>query len=203
MALRVAEIDPPRRRPGGRSARVRSAVLSATLALLAERGFDGLELPEVAVRAGVNASSVYRRWGSKTRLVGEALLERARPLSPTPDTGALRSDLERLLLDGGALLRTPSVRALFEVLLSESGHPSREIAQARDRFFAAHLVEAGTVVERAIARSELAPGTDPVALIELVIGPALLRSLFMGLDLDPPAVAAIVARAEAALVRQS
>ncbi|HET6318994.1 MAG TPA: TetR/AcrR family transcriptional regulator [Chloroflexota bacterium] len=203
MALRVAEIDPPRRRPGGRSARVRSAVLGATLALLAERGFDGLELPEVAVRAGVNASTVYRRWGSKARLVGEALLERARPLSPTPDTGALRSDLERLLLEGGALLRTPSVRALFEVLLSESGHSSPEIAQARDRFFAAHLVEAGTVVERAIARSELAPATDPGALIELVIGPALLRSLFMGLDLDPPAVAAIVARAEAALITGS
>jgi AcrR family transcriptional regulator len=175
-------------------------VLGATLALLAERGFDDLELPQVALRAGVNASTVYRRWGSKTRLVGEALLERARPLSPTPDTGALRSDLERLLLEGGALLRTPSVRALFEVLLSESGHPSPEIAQARDRFFAAHRVEAGTVVERAIARSDLAPGTDPGALIELVIGPALLRSLFMGLDLDPPAVAAIVARAEAALV---
>src|SRR4029453_17126372 len=136
MALRVVEIDAPRRRPGGRSARVRSAVLGATLALLAERGFDGLELPEVAVRAGVNASTVYRRWGSKTRLVGEALLERARPLSPTPDTGALRTDRERLFLGGGALLRPPSVRALFEVLLSESERPSPEIAQARDRFFA-------------------------------------------------------------------
>ncbi|HET6317634.1 MAG TPA: TetR/AcrR family transcriptional regulator [Chloroflexota bacterium] len=178
-------------------------MLGATLAILAERGFDGLELPGVALRAGVNASTVYRRWGSKTRLVGEALLERGRPLSPTPDTGALRTDLERLLLEGGALLRTPAVRALFEVLLSESGQPAPEVAHARDRFFSAHLVEAGTIVERAIARSELETGTDPGALIELVIGPALLRSLFMGLELDPPAVAAIVARAEAALVRQS
>jgi Tetracyclin repressor-like, C-terminal domain len=75
-----------------------------------------------------------------------------------------------------------------------------EIAQARDRFFRAHLAEAGTIVQRAIARSELAAGTDPAALIELVIGPVLLRSLFMGVDLDPPTAAAIVARAEAALV---
>src|SRR5262245_26978742 len=99
------------RRPGGRSARVRAAVLGAALDVLAERGFEALEVPEVAARAGVSASTIYRRWTSKGRLAGEALLERARPLSPTPDTGALRSDLEQLLLEGGALLRTPPVVA--------------------------------------------------------------------------------------------
>jgi AcrR family transcriptional regulator len=178
---------------------VRAAVLAATLELLAERGFEALELPVVARRAGVHATTLYRRWGSKGRLVGEALLERARPLVPTPDTGALRSDLERLLLEGGALLRTPPVRAMFEVLLSEFADPSAEIARARDRFFAAHLAEAQTIVDRAVARSELPPGTDPAALVELVIGPALLRTLFMGLDLGPVAAAEIVARAAAAL----
>jgi AcrR family transcriptional regulator len=178
---------------------VRAAVLGATLDVLAARGFDGLELPEVARRAGVNTSTLYRRWQSKKRLVGEALLERARPLTPTPDTGSLRGDLERLLLEGGALLRTPSVVALFEVLLSESERPSAEIARARDRFFAAHLAEARLIVERAVRRREVQPDTDPRVLIELVIGPALLCSLFMGLDLDRDAAAAIVSRAEAAL----
>src|SRR5262249_48655403 len=111
----------------------------------------------------------------------------------------LHTDLERLLLEGGALLRTPAVLALFEVLLTDSEHPSAEIAQARDRFFAAHLAEARLLVERAVARSEVPPGTDPAALIELVIGPALLRTLFMGLELDAAAASAIVSRAEAAL----
>jgi AcrR family transcriptional regulator len=176
-------------------------VLSATLELLAERGFEGLELPEVARRAGVHATTVYRRWGSRARLAGEALLERGRPLSATPDTGALRTDLERLLLEGGALLRTAPVRAMLEVLLSESTdpHPAAEIAQARDRFLAAHLAEARLVVQRAVARSELPPGTDPGVLLELVVGPALLRTLLLGLDLGPAAAAGIAARAEAAL----
>jgi AcrR family transcriptional regulator len=188
-----------RPRPGGRSARVRVAVLEVTLDVLAERGFDGLELPEVARRAGVHATSVYRRWQSRARLVGEALLERGRPLSPTPDTGALRTDLEQLLLEGGALLRTPSVQALFEVLLTQSAHPTPEIERARDRFFAAHLEEARTIVQRAIARSELPAGSDPAALVELVIGPALLRMLFMGRSLDAQAAASIVRHAETAL----
>src|SRR5262245_64597066 len=112
MARTAAGDGRRRPRPGGRSARVRAAVLAATLELLAERGFERTELPEVARRAGVHATTVYRRWGAKVRLVGEALLERARPLTPTPDTGTLRSDLEQLLGEGGAHMRTPPVRAL-------------------------------------------------------------------------------------------
>jgi AcrR family transcriptional regulator len=174
-------------------------VLAATLELLAEQGYDGAELPEVARRAGVHPTTVYRRWGTKATLVGEALLERAGTLSPTPDTGALRTDLERLLLDGAALVHTPSVRALFEVLLAQSTDPSAEVAAARDRFWAAHLSEARLIVERAVARSELPVGTDPAALVDLVIGPALLRLVFMGHDLGPSEVSEIVARAVAAL----
>lgn len=194
-----------RSRPGGRSARVRAAVLAATLDVLAEHGFDGLELPEVALRAGVHATSIYRRWQSRARLVGEALLERGRPLSQTPDTGALRTDLEQLLLEGGALLRMPPVQALFEILLTQSEHPTPtptptpEIVRARDRFFNAHLVEAHTIVNRAVARSELPAGADPAALVELVIGPALLRALFMGRSLDAEAVARIARQAASAL----
>jgi AcrR family transcriptional regulator len=186
-------------RPGGRSARVRAAVLTATLELLEQRGYDGIELPEVARHAGVHPTTVYRRWGTKARLVGEALLDRASPLSPTPDTGALRTDLERLLLEGAALVRTPQVRALFAVLLADSTDPSPEVAAARDRFWAAHREEARGIVDRAVGRSELPKGTDPAALVDLVIGPALLRLLVMGQDLGPRDAAAIVARAVAAL----
>ena len=186
-------------RPGGRSARVRAAVLAATLEILDERGFDGTELPEVARRAGVHPTTVYRRWGSKGRLIGEALIERGRPLSPTPDTGALRTDLERLLIEGGALLRTPPVRAMFEVLMSDPKVPTAEIARARDRFVEVHLEEARTVIARAVTRSELSEEIDPVVLIELVIGPALLRALLLGLEVGPTDAARMVDRALAAL----
>lgn len=178
---------------------MRSAVLAAVLELLEERGFDQMELPEVARRAAVHPTTVYRRWGTKARLVGEALLERARPLSPTPDTGSLRTDLERLLGEGAALLQTPPVLGLFEVLLGQRTHPSPEVLRARDRFWAAHLEEVRSIVGRALARSEIPPDTDPLALVELVIGPALVRALLMGRGLSPADGEAIVARALAAL----
>jgi len=167
--------------------------------LLAETGFEGFELPEVARRANVHPTTVYRRWGAKAPLVGEALLERSLPLSPTPDTGTLRTDLERLLLAGWALIRTAPVRALFEVLLGEWTNPSVEISRARDRFWAAHLAEVSSIIDRAVARSELPSATDPVALVELLIGPALLRALFMGGDLGRTDSEEIVARALAGL----
>jgi hypothetical protein len=43
----------------------------------------------------------------------------------------LRTDLERLLVEGDALVRTAPVRALFEVLLTESGQPQRIRAGTR------------------------------------------------------------------------
>lgn len=186
-------------RPGGRSARVRSAVLAAAATLLAERGYDDLELPDVARRAGVHPTTVYRRWGAKARLVGEALLERSETLSPTPDTGALVSDLGRLLVDGAALVRNPAVRALFGVLIAEAADPNLELVAARDRFWAVHRIEAGGIVDRAIARGELPPGTEAAALIDLVVGPALLRSLLMGQHLTTSEIDQIVARAVSGL----
>jgi AcrR family transcriptional regulator len=191
----------PRRRQGGRSARVRAAVLAAAAELLAERGYDTLQLPDVARRAGVHPTTVYRRWPTKAQLIGEALLERSQTLSPTPDTGSLAGDLERLVLDGAALVRTPAVRALFRVLIGESADPRPESSWARDRFWAAHRAEAGRIVERAVTRRELPAATDPSELIDLVVGPALLQLLLMGRDLDAHAVAQIVGRAIRTLQR--
>lgn len=198
MASEATRNDRPRR-PGGRSARIRSAVLSAAAEVLVERGYDGVEIPDVARRAGVHPTTVYRRWPTKARLVGEALLERSRTLSPTPDTGALATDLERLLIDGAALVRTPAIRALFQVLIAGATDTGTETASARDRFWAAHRTEAGAIVDRAVARGELPEATDPSALIDLVIGPAVLRLLLMGQDLDEDQARRIVARAIASL----
>ncbi len=179
---------------------MREAVLAATLAVLTEEGFDGIELPEIARRAGVHPTTIYRRWGTKSRLVGEALLERASSLTATPDTGALRTDLEQLLMDGAALVRMPPVRALFEVLLAESTDPSPEIAEARDRFLTAHEGEARAIVDRAVARRELPAGTDPATLVEMLIGPGFVRTLLKGEELSSRAAADIVRRALPGLI---
>jgi enoyl-[acyl-carrier-protein] reductase (NADH) len=52
----VAATKTPKRRPGGRSARVRAAAIEATLAELAHNGDAGLSLEEMANMAAFMAS---------------------------------------------------------------------------------------------------------------------------------------------------
>ena len=83
----------PRRRPGGRSARVRAAVLRATLDELAAVGYGNLSFESVAHRAGVHKTTLYRHWPGREALVREALLARSEVTVPIPDTGSLGADL--------------------------------------------------------------------------------------------------------------
>lgn len=47
-------------------------ILTATLDLLAESGFDALTIDAVAAKAKVGKATIYRRWSSKTDLVIDA-----------------------------------------------------------------------------------------------------------------------------------
>ena len=59
-------------RPGGRSARVREAVLAATAAELSERGFAAMTIEDIATRSGVHKTTIYRRWSTLSQLVADA-----------------------------------------------------------------------------------------------------------------------------------
>src|SRR5690242_10569479 len=81
------------RRPGGRSARVRAAVHQAVTDLIAERGYGNFTVGEVAARAGVADTSVYRRWGNLEALLMDVAITWLTTQSPIPDTGSLAGDL--------------------------------------------------------------------------------------------------------------
>lgn len=64
--------SPDHARPHGRE-EVRSAVLTATSALVAERGPDGFSVREIAARAGVNHALVHRHFGTKADVLEQML----------------------------------------------------------------------------------------------------------------------------------
>ena len=88
----VAESS-PRRRTGGRSAAVLMSIRKAVEELIAEQGSDALTIPMVAERAGVNHSSIYRRWGDARTMINDLATYRLDPHRGLPDTGDLRADL--------------------------------------------------------------------------------------------------------------
>ncbi len=168
-----------KRRPGGRSARVRSAVLAATLEELVAAGYSELSLEGVARRAGVNKTTLYRRWGTREELILDVMRERATQAVPVPDTGSVREDLLALARAAVANASSPIVEAVIRAVIAAL--PSNAVfAEASRRFWSERMTLDGEIVKRAITRGELPAGTDPRLVIEAVLGPLHLRFLIGG-----------------------
>lgn len=183
--------DRPRAsRPGGRSARVRAAVLSATLAELAERGYEGLSVEAVAARAGVHKTTVYRRWPERPTLILDALLELSERTVPLPDSGSLHADLLALAQAIAANLSSPEVAAVLRAIIAARREPA--IAAAVDRYWRARFDLVAAVVRRGTTRGELPTGVSTDLIIEALIGPLYLRALVTGEGLDEAFVAGVV-----------
>jgi AcrR family transcriptional regulator len=161
-------------RPGGRSARVRAAVLRATLEEVADRGAR-FSIEAVAARAGVHKTTVYRRWPTRTQLLVEALLERSRIEVPMPDTGSLREDLRALMRAVVANLQSQLARGVVRVLVDEA-HDAELRAAAID-FWRERFALVTEVIDRGIERGEVPRDVDPDLMIEALIGPLYLRLL--------------------------
>src|SRR5262249_19023426 len=65
----------PRSRGRPRRAAARTAIVDATLALVAERGFQATTMDAIADRAGVSKNTIYGRWPAKELLIADALRE--------------------------------------------------------------------------------------------------------------------------------
>jgi len=169
-----------RLRQGGRSARVRASVLQSAFAVLTEKGFQDFAIAEVAARAGVHETSIYRRWGTKQALVLEACLHFAEDAVPVPDTGSLRSDLVALLKGLVAMMASPRGQAL--VAMSVAKHP--EGVTARQTYWQRRLEAMRVILDRAVSRGEFPRRADPIAFLEALIAPLYLRALVTGKPIE-------------------
>lgn len=167
----------PRRRTGGRSARVHAAVLAATVEELEARGYDGLSIAAVAARSGVHETSIYRRWKSREGLVLEATFALFAQDIPIPNRGSLREDLVALLSSAARQLGSPLGWAAtqFAMALPRNEETTRELRALWTRRFAS----VREVFERAAARGEWPAGKDPQDVIESLVGALYLRVLHL------------------------
>jgi AcrR family transcriptional regulator len=173
---------------GGRSEQVVRRVLDAAIVEIAHSGYAGFRMEAVASRAGVNKTTIYRRWPNRPALV-RALVDRLRtPLrkSPLPNTGQLESDLLEAFARRFTFRRKLEGRA-WARLLDERNNSEVEaiVGDAVDE----RRDEWRSMVTRAIDRGELPPGTDAKLLLELVRAIVDSRSSSRRLDSSWLAVA--------------
>ena len=161
----------PKTRPGGRTARTKAAAFEAVAALVAERGHAVVSMADVAQRAGVAATSLYRRWGDVRALVREVAVEELLREDRLPNTGALASDLGQWARDIVAGLKRPGGSAFFAAFLATAGPQSAGRGGALQR----HLDQIGAMLDRARGRGEKAP---PLAdVLDYLLAPLYARAL--------------------------
>jgi AcrR family transcriptional regulator len=181
----------PARRPGGRSALVRVKVHQAVLDLLAEQGTAELSIPVVAQRAGVNPTSIYRRWRTREGLLADVAMSRLERDLPLPDTGSLRGDLTAWAASAAADLARPEGRLFLLALITSI--PSTPEAQAeRDQHLQRRIRAIRQVTDRAAGRGESPP--DPGTIADAILGPLYRRALWGTLPADPAYASSLVDR---------
>ena len=111
-------------RPGGRTARTRDAVFEATLAELGAVGYGHTSVEAIAQRAGVHKTTIYRRWGTKDRLVADTLAHVALVRTEVADTGDIDADMRALARAVVVTLTSPE--GLATVRASCRSRPARQ-----------------------------------------------------------------------------
>lgn len=166
-----------------RNAAADTAILAATRQALVELGWSKLTLGDVATRAGVAKTTLYRRWSGKNELVVDAVAELFDELV-LPDRGSLAADIEGVVLQFAAILARPEAKSGLMAVVTESTRDDALRERIRDSIVDRQkcLVLEGRA--RAQKRGELPPEADPdeaartVDLIfDMVAGAVVHRTL--------------------------
>ncbi|WP_228980955.1 TetR/AcrR family transcriptional regulator [Streptomyces sp. DH12] len=182
-------------RPGRpRSAAADAAILEATRAALVELGWSKLSMGDVATRAGVAKTTLYRRWAGKSELVVDAVAVLFDELE-LPDRGSLAADVEGVVRQFAALLERPEAKTALMAVVAEStrDEPLRERIRSSIVERQKRLVLQGRA--RAQARGELpapagggqgagaADATDDL-VFDVIAGAVVHRALVSGEPVD-------------------
>ena len=184
-SITAAESAEGGHRPPGRprSAGAAAAILDAARALLAERGWDAMTLGDVAARAGVAKTTLYRRWPGKAELVVDAmaqLFDRLRPV----DAGSVRADAEAVIRELAELWSRPEAQTAFLALAAQSARDPALRAAVREKIIdrQRRLVHEGAA--RADARGDSVRIADPELVFDVIAGTLVQRLLIEGEPLD-------------------
>jgi AcrR family transcriptional regulator len=165
------EVD---RRPGRpRDARADVAIVDATLAEVAERGFSGATVEGIAGRAGVGKATIYRRWHSKAELL-RFVASQVSDVCSAPDTGNVRDDLRAIFVPMGDTLGESVVGTILPELIAEAAR-NDEIRDLMRALAEERRLPALAVLRRAVEGGELPATADPDTLVDLIGGAILYR----------------------------
>jgi AcrR family transcriptional regulator len=160
------QTKPNRRR---RSQKSRRALLKALKELLVQHPLTSISIEAIAERAGVGKQTIYRWYRDKSELFIDLYETESANRLEIPDRGSVEKELNELALQTWLFwLETASGQA-FRQLIARSQSSPPALKKLRDDFMPKRRIFPEQVLERAIARGEIAR-SDYSPFVDLWIG---------------------------------
>lgn len=182
--------DMPRRAREPAHAKRERTILRATIEELARADYGGLTFEHVAARAGVNKTTVYRRWPTKVELVRAALMSVAQTYRVASTTGSLRGDLMQFGRATREFLGSFEGQCLLRVRLLH--HPEPALAAMATELHARNVGDIDALGRAAVERGEIRSAADFGLLLEMLAGALHTRLIMKDEAVDDVAIARFV-----------
>ena len=139
---------------------------AAMIELLSEGGLEACTFQNVAARAGIERSTLYRRKVDRWPTIVDAIIDMADQMTATFDTGSFRGDLAKTLTNLVGVLNSPVGPSLMEVAgaLQAGAAPGQA-----ERFWESRRQQLAPMFDAAIRRGELRPDVDRDELFAMTI----------------------------------
>jgi AcrR family transcriptional regulator len=132
-----------------------AAVLAAARDLLAEKGYAGFSVEEVARRAGAGKRTIYRWWPTKADLFLAIYGAEKTSVIMVPDRGCLVDDLSDYTASLWLFWRTNPAGGAFRGLIAEAQVSQAALTVLRNKFLPERLERLREIFTRAVGRNEL------------------------------------------------
>lgn len=157
-----------------KSSRRKQCILDAVIAALEEHEYADLTIEDIATRAGVGKSTIYRWWKHKSDLVFDAFKEQTASVFELDYNASLQENLQQQLLKLSKALHHKIGRALLVVIA--------EHREAAGEFFKLYLLprreETRKLIQRAIQQEEIKADYPFELMLDTLYGPIHYQIIF-------------------------
>jgi AcrR family transcriptional regulator len=155
------------------------AILQAALKLFIKHGIDGASIEQIAERAGVARTTVYRRWSSKEALLAQAMaVARGAPEQRAMASRVASGSLAQRMVDALAeTVTAPNYRKLVARLAGSVPNCPALMSIYWTNYLVPRRQMVRELLERARARGLLREDSDPEILLDLIGGAIMYHLL--------------------------
>jgi AcrR family transcriptional regulator len=167
-------------RPGGRAADISDRISVAVVELLVERGAADCTFTNVAAKAHVERSTLYRRYPNRWAMISQALFDHHAIDFAIEATGNFRADMTTHLEKIAASLDSMAGRAM--VVAAAMARVDR--APEGGRYWSKRREQLQPVIDAAVESGQIRPGIEPDELFAASDGPLFFRMLISAAPID-------------------